>query len=96
MMSGGPSRLYATIEVQMIAGSEGGLSTVKRLQRHMYQTVPDIRSHWGLDFESFGRNYLQSRYKNLAKWENVYRQLNREGTFQNSWTLRMGLEIIKE
>jgi len=95
MMHG--SSLTASIEVAMISDTEGGLSQLRRLQRklyHKYGPSGKFRCHWGLDLENFGRSYLKNCYPYFDIWESVYKQLNSLHTFDNAWTLRMGLDRI--
>jgi hypothetical protein len=93
MMNG--SELTAAIEVNMLVEADAGVSHLKRLQRRLYDKFKHLkilRFHWGLDFENFGRNYVVNNYPHFGNWLSVYKQLNRDHHFDNSWTLRMGLD----
>jgi REP element-mobilizing transposase RayT len=90
--------LTAAVEVPMLVGADAGISHLIRLQRRLYDKFKHLkilRFHWGLDFEAFGRNYVVNNYPNFGKWLSVYKQLNRDHHFDNSWTLRMGLDDIE-
>ncbi|MEM8908601.1 MAG: D-arabinono-1,4-lactone oxidase [Bacteroidota bacterium] len=80
----------AMIEMDMVTGTYGGPEIMFRYQQNMY----DIggRPHWGLEFDNLtGSNQLvQNMYPEFDKWYAVYEQLNSKGTFDNSFTNRLG------
>lgn len=87
MMQG---RDTAMIEMDMVTGTYGGAEVMYRYETNMYPLGG--RPHWGLEFDSMsGSNGLLSRlYPELARWLAVYRQFNALGTFDNSFTQRVG------
>lgn len=91
MMQG---RDTAMIEMDMVTGSYGGPEIMFRYETNMYPLGG--RPHWGLEFDFMsGSNGLLSRlYPELARWMAVYRQFNALGTFDNSFTQRVGFTNI--
>ena len=78
------------IEMDMVTGTYGGYETMLRYQNSMYQLGG--RPHWGLEFDHLtGSNGLIKKlYPKLDDWLAVYRQFNSKGTFNNSFTDRVG------
>ena len=87
MMQG---RNTAMIEMDMLAGSYAGEEIMYRYETSMYPLGG--RPHWGLEFDFLSGNngLLQRLYPKLGRWMSVYSQLNALGTFNNSFTQRMG------
>lgn len=87
MMQG---RDTAMIEMDMVTGSYGGAEIMYRYETNMYPLGG--RPHWGLEFDFLsGSNGLLGRlYPELPRWLAVYRQFNALGTFNNSFTQRVG------
>lgn len=78
------------IEMDMVTGTYGGPETMLRYQNSMYPLGG--RPHWGLEFDHLtGSNGLIKKlYPKLDDWLAVYRQFNGRGTFNNSFTDRVG------
>jgi len=86
------SNLTAMIELDMVSNTWGGISLIRRIQQRLFSKFGEkMRVHWGLDFDGFNGDYVRKSYPSFPLWEEVYRQMNKEHTFDNSWTLRMGL-----
>jgi hypothetical protein len=90
MMQG---RNTAMIEMDMLTGTYGGAEIMYRYETNMYSLGG--RPHWGLEFDSLTGNnaLLQKMYPKLNRWLAVYRQFNALGTFNNSFTQRMGFTV---
>lgn len=82
------------IEMDMVTGTYGGPEVMQRYQENMYELGG--RPHWGLEFDHLtGSNNLIGRmYPQLVSWLSVYSQLNRKGTFNSSFTDRVGFTDI--
>jgi hypothetical protein len=93
MMQG---RNTAMIEMDMLTGTLGGPEIMYRYETSMYSLGG--RPHWGLEFDSLTGNnsLLQKMYPKLNRWLSVYRQFNALGTFNNSFTQRMGFTVNLE
>jgi hypothetical protein len=54
------------------------------------------RPHWGLEFDHLtgSNNLIGKMYPQLQAWLNVYNQFNRKGTFNSSFTDRVGFTNI--
>lgn len=78
------------IEMDMVTGTYGGYETMFRYQDSMYPLGG--RPHWGLEFDHLtGSNGLiKQLYPRLDEWLTVYRQFNSKGTFNSSFTDRVG------
>lgn len=87
MMQG---RNTAMIEMDMLTGTYAGEEIMYRYETSMYPLGG--RPHWGLEFDLLsGNNRLLERlYPKLSRWMSVYSQFNTLGTFNNSFTQRMG------
>jgi D-arabinono-1,4-lactone oxidase/FAD binding domain len=82
------------IEMDMVTGTYGGPEVMQRYQESMYELGG--RPHWGLEFDHVtGSNNLMAKmYPQLQSWLNVYNQFNRKGTFNSSFTDRVGFTNI--
>jgi len=91
MMQGAP--LTAMIEMDMMCSSYGGISILHRIGHKMLLKFGSkLRIHWGLNLDGFPASYMRDSYPNFHLWYDVYRQFNREGTFNSGWTCRMELD----
>ncbi len=87
MMQG---RNSAMIEMDMLTGTYAGKEIMYRYETESYALGG--RPHWGLDFDVLTGNngQLNRMYPQLSSWLAVYQQFNALGTFDNSFTRRMG------
>ncbi len=85
----------AMIEMDMSTGTYAGPEIMYRYETAMYSLGG--RPHWGLEFNYLtGSNGLVGKmYPKLGAWMAVYRQLNALGTFNNSFTQRMGFTVLE-
>ncbi len=92
MMSG---RNTAMIEMDMLTGTYAGPEIMYRYETRMYSLGG--RPHWGLDFDCItGSNGLvRKMYSKLDSWLGVYRQFNARGTFNSSFTDRVGFTVFE-
>jgi len=83
----------AMLEFEMISDTFGGQSILRRLNHQLYKKYGGkMRCHWGLNLDGFNGDYVRRSYPEYSKWKKIYRQLNSKSTFDNSWSLRMGLD----
>ena len=82
------------IEMDLVTGTYGGPEMMQRYQESMYQLGG--RPHWGLEFDHLtgSNNLIRKMYPELQSWLNVYNQFNRKGTFNSSFTDRIGFTNI--
>jgi len=82
------------IEMDMVTGTYGGPEVMQRYQESMYELGG--RPHWGLEFDHLtgSNNLIGKMYPQLQSWLNVYKQFNRKGTFNSSFTDRVGFTNI--
>lgn len=92
MMNG---RNTAMIEMDMVTGTYAGTEIMYRYETSMYSLSG--RPHWGLDFDNIsGSNGLLGKmYSKLDNWLGVYRQFNAQGTFNSSFTDRVGFTVFE-
>jgi len=78
------------IEMDMVTGTYGGPEVMMRYQDSMYELGG--RPHWGLEFDHLtgSHDLIGQMYPNLSSWIAVYGQFNELGTFNNSFTDRVG------
>jgi len=77
------------IEFDMLVGTIGGKEIVKRLESEMFDLKG--RPHWGLDLDWLnGSIGMQNLYPDFPKWLKFCNNFNSKGTFDNSFTNRMG------
>jgi len=81
------------IEYDMLAGTVGGHEIIKRLESEMFDLKG--RPHWGLDLDWLNGAHLQHLYPNFDRWLKFYQNFNAKGTFNNSFTNRLGLWSYK-
>lgn len=92
MMQG---RNTAMIEMDMLTGTYAGEEIMYRYETAMYPLGG--RPHWGLEFDFLSGNngMLGKLYPKLGRWMSVYSQFNTLGTFNNSFTQRMGFTVLE-
>lgn len=92
MMNG---RNTAMIEMDMVTGTYAGPEIMYRYETNMYALGG--RPHWGLDFDNISgsNDLIRKMYPNLDRWLGVYRQFNAMGTFNNSFTDRVGFTVFE-
>jgi hypothetical protein len=83
------------IEMDLVTGTYGGPEVMQRYQENMYELGG--RPHWGLEFDQLtgSNNLIAEMYPRLESWLSVYGQFNRLGTFNNSFTDRVGFTEIR-
>jgi len=81
-------RMTVILEYDILAGSTGGHEIIRRLESEMYDL--NGRPHWGLDLDWINGS-IRDLYPNFEKWFKFFKLFNREGTFNNSFTNRLGL-----
>ena len=82
------------VEMDVVTGTYGGQEVMQRYQESMYELGG--RPHWGLEFDHLtgSNNLIGKMYPQLQSWLNVYNQFNRKGTFNSSFTDRVGFTNI--
>ncbi len=92
MMNG---RNTAMIEMDMVTGTYAGTEIMYRYETSMYSLSG--RPHWGLDFDNISgsNDLLRKMYPKLDNWLGVYRQFNALGTFNSSFTDRVGFTVFE-
>jgi len=82
------------IEMDMVTGTYGGPEVMQRYQESMYELGG--RPHWGLEFDHLtgSNNLIGKMYPQLQSWLDVFSQFNRKGTFNSSFTDRVGFTNI--
>lgn len=92
MMQG---RNTAMIEMDMLTGTYAGAEIMYRYETNMYPLGG--RPHWGLEFDFLSGNngLLGKLYPKLSRWMSAYSQFNTLGTFNNSFTQRMGFTVLE-
>jgi hypothetical protein len=82
------------IEMDMVTGTYGGQEVMQRYQESMYELGG--RPHWGLEFDHLtgSNNLIGKMYPQLQLWLDIYNQFNRKGTFNSSFTDRVGFTNI--
>lgn len=86
MHEGGPR---ATLEVALFAGTADAIGLLRALGEALAPL--GSRWHWGQYHELDSGPPLDQRFPRLEKWLAIYRQLNRQGTFESPFTRRCGL-----
>lgn len=78
------------IEIPTLKGTPGWQDMIKEVQLEL--TKIGGKPHWGLDFAQLNGNFdrLLAMYPQLECWQEVYQEFNAKGTFNNSFTNRMG------
>jgi hypothetical protein len=87
-------RLTCTIELDMLVG----VTTGQELARHIKEKIcgndsTSVRVHWGLDLDFVTKEDIRAWYPKFESWNNIYRQLNSTGMFNNKFTDRMGISM---
>ncbi len=86
MMNG---RDTCMIEMPIVKHTHAGEDILRQYEYAMYEFGG--RPHWGqIHFFTGNNGFIGKMYPELEKWLKVYRLLNKEGTFQNSFTDRCG------
>lgn len=80
-------------EIGMLAGTKHGKQMLEDLQKKLQNAGG--RLHWGLHLEALdiSPDKLRSQYPMYDRWVTVYRKLNSNGIFNNSFTDRMGISV---
>lgn len=79
-------------EVLMAKGTQDGPAALALIEEAML-AEPDVRVHWGLNMDRMtaDNSDLSEMYPMWPQWMAVFRRFNRQGTFQNKFTRRLGL-----
>ncbi|KAF3941036.1 hypothetical protein ABW19_dt0202452 [Dactylella cylindrospora] len=89
-------RYTVAIELDMLMGVTTGQELLKEVTANVKKANPDVRVHWGLDFDTVeGAEVTKDRYPGLDRWMAVYQQLNTTGLFNNHFTDRIGISVKK-
>ncbi len=79
------------LEVLMAKGTEDGAQALALVEEAMLRE-PDVRGHWGLSMDRVDDSYpFAERYPMWGRFVATFRRFNRQGTFKNSFTDRIGL-----
>ena len=96
-----PAKAYASpqygretvmFEVLMAKGTKGGKEALALIEEAMLDE-PDVRVHWGLHVDRLSRDNADFS-RMFPRWDRfvaTFRRFNREGTFHNAFTDRIGL-----
>ena len=96
-----PSKAYASpqygqetvmFEVLMAKGTKGGKEALALIEEAMLHE-PDVRVHWGLHVDRMSRHNADFN-RMFPRWNRfvaTFRRFNREGSFHNAFTDRIGL-----
>lgn len=76
------------IEVPILAGTHGGFRILERIEYELLN-LGDIRPHWG-QYNQLTKDTVRKLYPELDKWIKIYKCLNKNGTFDNSFTSTCG------
>jgi hypothetical protein len=94
-----PSRAWASpqygretvmLEVLMAKGTEDGRETLENMERELLK-LPNVRIHWGLEMDVMSGTMLPQMYPEWERWMRAYRRFNARGTFNNTFTDRLGI-----
>jgi len=79
-------------EVLMSKGTKGGEQALGLIEEAMLHE-PDVRVHWGLRVDRLSRHNADFRrmYPRWNRFVSTFRRFNRQGTFHNAFTDRIGL-----
>ena len=79
-------------EVLMAKGTRKGPEALALIEEAML-SVPGVRVHWGLNMDRMTADNcdLTEMYPMWPRWMATFRRFNRQGTFQNKFTRRLGL-----
>ncbi|MDT7042005.1 FAD-binding protein [Candidatus Nitronereus thalassa] len=79
-------------EVLMAKGTEGGMQALQLIEEAMLDER-DVRVHWGLHFDRINsRNTnFERMYPKWPQFRATFQRFNRQGTFKNVFTDRIGL-----
>ena len=89
MMNG---RDTCTVEIPVVNYTFGGFELMDLYENHVGKFKG--RVHWGqINTINTNRQLLLNDYPQFNIWFDVYKQLNKNGTFNNDFTNRMGISI---
>lgn len=79
-------------EVLMAKGTDGGTHALQIIEQAMLHER-NVRVHWGLHFDQIdSRNAnFEQMYPKWPQFRTTFRRFNRQGTFKNAFTNRIGL-----
>jgi hypothetical protein len=86
-----PQHGYDTcmMEIIMLKGTRGGFEMLDRYEDEFYKFSG--RPHWGqVNTLTGGHDLVKSIYPKLDTWMKIYKQLNKNGTFDSPFTKRVG------
>ena len=77
------------LEIIVVKDTQGSFEMMHRLENEMYKYSG--RPHWGqVNTLTGSHNLIESMYPEYGKWLAVYRQLNKNGTFDSPFSKRVG------
>lgn len=79
------------MEIITVKGTQGAFSLYEKFENEFYQFSG--RPHWGqINSLTGSHGLVASMYPAYQKWIDVYRQLNKNGTFDNPFSKRVGFD----
>ncbi len=80
------------LEVLMAKGTPDGRETLENVERELLK-LPNVRIHWGLEMDVMSGTMLPQMYPQWNRWMKAYRRFNARGTFNNTFTDRLGISM---
>jgi hypothetical protein len=74
------------IEVPLLVGTKGRFQILDKIEHELLK-LGKIRPHWG-QYHNLGNDTITDLYPCLAKWLVVFREMNKTGIFNNTFTDR--------
>ena len=72
------------IEVPCLVGTHGSFQLLERIEAELLK-LGAIRPHWG-QYNQLNEKIIKSLYPQFEKWKNIYKTINKNGTFDNYFT----------
>ncbi len=76
------------IEIPLLVKTQGRFQILDKIEHELFK-LGKIRPHWG-HYHNLSEETIKQLYPNLNKWLGIYKQLNKNGTFNNTFTDRCG------
>ncbi|OGU50581.1 MAG: hypothetical protein A2080_13975 [Ignavibacteria bacterium GWC2_36_12] len=81
------------IEIPVVNGTYGGFDLLQHYENAMYEFSG--RPHWGqVNYLTGSNDLIKKMYPDYDKWLKVYKELNKNETFNNQFTDRCGFSVI--
>ncbi|KAF7553052.1 hypothetical protein G7Z17_g3925 [Cylindrodendrum hubeiense] len=91
------NRVTCMVEMDTLVGIKTSQTLLKDyVKTKMCTPGSGIRVHWGLDLNTVTEADVRDMYPDFPKWFAIYKTLNGDGMWNNNFTNRIGISIIKE